>query len=109
MATIGNFTKQDSSFVGSVTTLTVKTKVTISPIEKMGEKSPDFRVYAGNAEIGAAWSATSKEGKAYFSDIDADAPVRRSSPVWLRSVTPGWMLSIAARLRLEAGAVKGMM
>ena len=50
MATIGTFTKQDGSFVGSLTTLTVKSKVTISPIDKTSEKAPDFRVYGGNAD-----------------------------------------------------------
>jgi uncharacterized protein (DUF736 family) len=59
--------------VGSLTTLTVKAKVTISPIAKTSEKAPDFRVYGGNAEIGAAWSATSKEGKAYLS-VKLDDP-----------------------------------
>ena len=73
MATIGTFTKQDGSFVGSLTTLTVKSKVTISPIDKTSEKAPDFRVYGGNAEIGAAWSATSKDGKAYLS-VKLDDP-----------------------------------
>ena len=73
MATIGTFTKQDGSFVGSLTTLTVKSKVTISPIDKTSEKAPDFRVYGGNAEIGAAWSSTSKEGKAYLS-VKLDDP-----------------------------------
>jgi uncharacterized protein (DUF736 family) len=73
MATIGTLTKQDVSFTGALTTLTVKAKVTISPIDKTGEKCPDFRVYAGNAEIGAAWSATSKEGKAYLS-VKLDDP-----------------------------------
>jgi uncharacterized protein (DUF736 family) len=73
MATIGTFTKQDGSFVGSLTTLTVKSKVTISPIDKTSEKAPDFRVYGGNAEIGAAWSATSKEGKGYLS-VKLDEP-----------------------------------
>jgi uncharacterized protein (DUF736 family) len=73
MATIGTFTKQDGSFVGSLTTLTVKSKVTISPIDRTSEKAPDFRVYGGNAEIGAAWSATSKEGKAYLS-VKLDDP-----------------------------------
>ena len=73
MATIGTFTKQDGSFVGSLTTLTVKSKVTISPIDKTSEKATDFRVYGGNAEIGAAWSATSKEGKAYLS-VKLDDP-----------------------------------
>ena len=47
-------TQQDGSFVGSLTTLTVKAKATISPIDKTRKKSPDFRVYGGNAEIGAA-------------------------------------------------------
>jgi uncharacterized protein (DUF736 family) len=84
MATIGTFTKQDGSFAGSLTTLTVKAKVTISPIEKTSEKAPDFRVYAGNAEIGAAWSATSKEGKAYLS-VKLDDP-SFASPILARLV-----------------------
>ena len=66
MAIIGTFTKQDGSFTGSISTLTVKAKVNITPVEKSGEKAPDFRVYAGNAEIGAAWSAVSKAGKPYL-------------------------------------------
>ena len=73
MAIIGNFTKQNGAFTGSLETLTVKTKINITPVEKSGEKAPDFRVYAGNAEIGAAWSATSKEGKAYLS-VKLDDP-----------------------------------
>ena len=73
MAIIGNFTKQDGVFTGSLATLTVKAKVSIAPVEKSGEKAPDFRVYAGNAEIGAAWSATSKEGKSYLS-VKLDDP-----------------------------------
>jgi uncharacterized protein (DUF736 family) len=74
MAIIGTFTKQDNgAFAGSLATLTVKAKVSIAPVEKSGEKAPDFRVYAGNAEIGAAWSQTSKEGKAYLS-VKLDDP-----------------------------------
>lgn len=74
MAIIGTFTKQDGgAFSGSLATLTVKAKVTIAPVEKSGEKAPDFRIYAGTAEIGAAWSATSKEGKPYLS-VKLDDP-----------------------------------
>ena len=73
MAIIGTFTKQDGSFAGSLATLTVKAKLKISPVEKSGEKAPDFRVYVGNAEIGAAWSTTSKEGKEYLS-VKLDDP-----------------------------------
>jgi uncharacterized protein (DUF736 family) len=84
MTIIGTFTKQDSSFAGSLTTLTVKAKVTISPIDKSGDKAPDFRVYAGNAEIGAAWSATSKGGKAYLS-VELDDP-SFAKPIFCRLV-----------------------
>jgi len=73
MAIIGTFTKQDGAFAGSLATLTLKAKVTISPVEKSGERAPDFRVYLGKSEIGAAWSATSKEGKAYLS-VKLDDP-----------------------------------
>lgn len=73
MAIIGNFTKQDGNFTGTLATLTVKAKVTIAAVEKSGEKAPDFRVYAGTAEIGAAWSQTSKEGRPYLS-VKLDDP-----------------------------------
>ena len=73
MAIIGTFTKQDGAFEGTITTLTLKAKVNFSPVEKTGEKAPDFRAYAGTAEIGAAWSAVSKEGKAYLS-VKLDEP-----------------------------------
>lgn len=74
MAIIGTFVKQDGgAFTGTLATLSVKAKVNISPVDKTGEKAPDYRVYAGNAEIGAGWSATSKEGKSYLS-VKLDDP-----------------------------------
>ena len=73
MAIIGTFTKQDNTYQGTLATLTVKAKVSIKPVEKTSEKAPDFRIFSGNAEIGAAWSATSKEGHAYLS-VKLDDP-----------------------------------
>jgi uncharacterized protein (DUF736 family) len=73
MAIIGTFTKADNGFQGSIATLTLKAKLTITAIEKNGEKAPDFRVYAGSAEIGAAWSSTSKDNKPYLS-VKLDDP-----------------------------------
>lgn len=73
MAIIGTFTKQDSGFQGAIATLVVNAKVTITPVEKTSEKAPDFRIFAGKAEIGAAWSAKSKEGNAYLS-VKLDDP-----------------------------------
>ena len=73
MAIIGTFTKTDNGFQGSVSTLNLKAKLTFSPVEKTAEKAPDFRVYAGGAEIGAAWSQTSKDNKPYLS-VKLDDP-----------------------------------
>ena len=73
MAIIGTFTKQDTGYQGSLSTLTVKAKVRITPVDKTSDKSPDYRVFTGNTEIGAAWSATSKEGNAYLS-VKLDDP-----------------------------------
>ena len=80
MAIIGTFTKTDKGYQGSLSTLTLNAKLTFSPVEKVGEKGPDFRVYAATAEIGAAWVAKSKDGKAYLSvkldDPSFTAPVK---------------------------------
>jgi uncharacterized protein (DUF736 family) len=74
MAIIGTFTKQENgSYSGSLTTLTVKAKININPVEKTSDKAPDFRVSAGNAEIGAAWKTISKENKPYLS-VKLDDP-----------------------------------
>ena len=74
MAIIGNFTKQDNAYQGTIATLSVNAKATITPVEKTGEQSPDFRVFAGNkVEIGAAWTATSKAGNPYIS-VKLDDP-----------------------------------
>ena len=73
MAIIGTFTKQDNAYQGMISTLSVSAKATITPVEKTGEQSPDFRVFAGKAEIGAAWLATSKAGNAYIS-VKLDDP-----------------------------------
>jgi Protein of unknown function (DUF736) len=54
MATIGTFTKSENGYAGSVRTLTVNAKARFAPAEKEKDNAPDFRVFAGTAEIGAA-------------------------------------------------------
>jgi uncharacterized protein (DUF736 family) len=73
MAIIGTFTKQNDTYQGTIATLTLKTKVSFRAVEKTGDKSPDFRLFAGNVEIGAAWSTTSKENRPYLS-VKLDDP-----------------------------------
>ena len=76
MATIGTFTAHaDGSFSGAIRTLTIDLKtVQFRPVtDKAGDKSPDFRVFAGKAELGAAWKKTSRENNDYLS-VKLDDP-----------------------------------
>ena len=84
MAIIGTFTKQDNAYQGTIATLSVSAKVTITPIEKTGEQSPDYRVFANKAEMGAAWSTKSKAGNAYIS-VKLDDP-SFAAPIFCRLV-----------------------
>jgi uncharacterized protein (DUF736 family) len=80
-AVIGTFTKQDSAYQGAISTLSVNAKATITPVEKTGEQSPDFRVFCGKAEIGA-WSTKSKAGNAYIA-VKLDDP-SFAAPIFCR-------------------------
>ena len=74
MATIGTFTANSKGeFTGVIKTLALNTKATLRPVEKEGEKSPDFRISAANMDIGAAWKKTSREGRDYIS-VKLDDP-----------------------------------
>lgn len=69
MATIGTFKKSNNEFNGEIVTLSVQAHgVRIIPdIRASGENAPTHRVMVGRAEIGAAWTKTSSEGRAYLS------------------------------------------
>jgi len=73
MATIGNFTKTDTGFTGSVKTLTLNVKATFRADEKENDKAPDVRILAGATECGAAWKKTSNAGREYIS-VKLDDP-----------------------------------
>ena len=73
MATIGVFTKSENGYTGSVRTLTVNAKARFAAAEKEKDNAPDYRVFAGTAEIGAAWKKTSEGGRHYLS-VKLDDP-----------------------------------
>ena len=73
MATIGTFTKTGESFTGAVKTLSINAKTTIKLADKASDKAPDYRVFAGSVEFGAAWKKTSNEGRDYLS-VKLDDP-----------------------------------
>jgi len=79
MSTIGRFFKEGDIYSGSITTLTViLKKVSIRPNTRKGggTKQPDFLVFSGPAEFGAAWSKKSEfNAKPFLS-------VRLNDPSW---------------------------
>ena len=75
MANIGSFKKSGSDFQGEIVTLSVQTKgVRIVPEpNRANDNAPSHRIYVGRAEIGAAWSKRSNEGRDYLS-VKLDDP-----------------------------------
>jgi uncharacterized protein (DUF736 family) len=99
MATIGTFSKTaDGSYAGSIKTLSLNVKAAqFRPNEKADDKAPDFRIFAGQTEFGAAWKKTSRDNREYLSvkldDPSFVAPIYASlvdaddgySLIWARS------------------------
>ncbi|WP_439406837.1 DUF736 domain-containing protein [Bradyrhizobium sp. DASA03076] len=81
MASIGSFKKVGNDFQGEIVTLSLQARgVRIVPeANRSNESAPSHRVYVGRAEIGAAWSKRSEEGRDYLSlkldDPSFNAPI----------------------------------
>jgi uncharacterized protein (DUF736 family) len=75
MANIGTFKKSGEELQGEIVTLSVQAKgVRIVPeTSRASDNAPSHRVYVGRAEIGAAWSKRSSEGRDYLS-VKLDDP-----------------------------------
>jgi uncharacterized protein (DUF736 family) len=75
MATIGTFKKSGKGYTGDITTLSVQAKVVRVTAEenRSNDNAPTHRVFVGKAEIGAAWTKRSNEGRDYLS-VKLDDP-----------------------------------
>lgn len=75
MATIGTFTKTaNGDITGTVKTLTLNVKAKFIPTEGDSERGPDYRIFAGTTEFGAAWKKIAREtGRDYLS-VKLDDP-----------------------------------
>lgn len=75
MAQIGIFTAKDGKYTGTIRTLTINVKTQLVPNQKKSHgEAPDFRVYAGGAELGAAWREESKNGDKPYLSVKLDDP-----------------------------------
>lgn len=104
MANIGNFTTTTTGFKGEIVTMSVQQKNVriVAESEQASENAPSHRVFVGRAEIGAAWSKQSQEGRDYLSvklddpsfvapiyaNLFADDDGENHSLIWSRSRKP---------------------
>jgi uncharacterized protein (DUF736 family) len=89
MANIGTFKKSGHEFQGEIVTLSLQSKgVRIVPeTNRASDNAPSHRVYVGRAEIGAAWSKRSSEGRDYLS-VKLDDP-SFTAPIYANLVEDG--------------------
>jgi uncharacterized protein (DUF736 family) len=80
MATIGTFTSTENGFTGAIRTLALNVKARIARIENPSDKGPQFRIFAGSVELGAAWQKRSEQDRDYLS-VKLDDP-SFSSPIY---------------------------
>jgi uncharacterized protein (DUF736 family) len=80
LATIGTFAPVETGFSGSIRTLALNVKARISRVDSPTDKGPDYRIYAGGVEFGAAWQKTSEQGRGYLS-VKLDDP-SFSAPIY---------------------------
>jgi uncharacterized protein (DUF736 family) len=75
MANIGTFKKSGNELQGEIITLGVQARnVRIVPeANSPNDNAPSHRIFVGRAEIGAAWSKRSNEGRDYLS-VKLDDP-----------------------------------
>ncbi len=76
MAIIGTFRKTDDGYSGTIRTMTINIKAAFVANDKNGnDKAPDFKVVAGERELGAAWKAITKsEEPQEFLRVELDDP-----------------------------------
>ena len=71
---IGKFTQNETGFIGNIRTLTLSNEVALVANDKKSKpEQPDYNVFSGDIEIGAAWHRTSNDAENYIS-ITIDDP-----------------------------------
>ena len=72
MAIIGTFTRTAKGFSGNLKTLTLTAKLQfVAETDKAKDSAPDYRVYLGTTEVGAAWKRTARDsGREYWSALN---------------------------------------
>ena len=75
MAQIGTFTRnEDGSFAGVIKTLNLSVKARLDRVENPSDKGPQFRIFSGAVELGAAWQKTARDTERDYLSVKLDDP-----------------------------------
>ena len=106
MSIIGTFTPtKDGGWTGTIHTLTIDVKARFVPNDNRdNDRAPDFRVFAGRSELGAAWrERTSGENPRDYLSVRLDDPsmVEPISAAMFEAADGGMAQLVWTRRRLE--------
>jgi uncharacterized protein (DUF736 family) len=106
MPVIGTFSAVQDGYAGTLHTLTVTAKIRlIANDRKEAAVTPDFRVMAGAAEVGAAWRRTKQGSEQTYLLVKLDDPAL-PQPIWgalLEATEDGVARLVWRRDRKEQG------
>ena len=74
MAIIGTFNASDDGYVGSIKTMMLNVKARFAASKKDNDKAPDYRIFNGVTEFGAAWKKTARDGDRQYLSVKLDDP-----------------------------------
>ena len=82
MPIIGTFSAAQDGYAGTIKTLSLTAKVRfVANDRKDGDGAPDFRIFAGSTEIGAAWRKTKQGSDETYLRVKLDDPAF-PQPIW---------------------------
>jgi len=75
MSAIGYVThRENGTYEGFLRTLTIDAPITLMPVTKTSDKSPDYRILSNRAEVGAAWVRTAQSTGSTYVALMFDTP-----------------------------------
>ena len=92
MAKIGHFTPADAGFQGTIETFLTVLEARFERVGSGSDATPDFRIYRGAAEIGAAWERRTKAKRRYLAVVLDDPSLPRPVECRLVQADDGWSL-----------------
>jgi uncharacterized protein (DUF736 family) len=82
MPIIGTFSAAQDGYAGTIKTMTLTVRVRfVANDRKDSDGAPDFRIFAGSTEIGAAWRKTRQGSDETYLRVKLDDPAL-PQPIW---------------------------